>query len=198
MFSGRRRATLFLRPRARRFLRRRSFARRTRRGVGQPEQSDHEIVGRFGVRQHLPVGVADGRRHILLGRGLSAHPRRAFGPPQGLQHLGCLGRSVIQNEARPCCRAGWRLHETRALPRMGLRRMRLKRHRPAGTKSQEFGIGTSQCCLWLGKHERSRACAVAETQSARAGVPAGAIPTVDFLLHDFGRVVKKTRVKTHV
>jgi hypothetical protein len=38
---------------------------------------------------------------------------------------------------------------------------------------------------------------VAETQSARAGVPAGAIPTVDFLLHDFGRVVKKVRVKTH-
>jgi hypothetical protein len=29
------------------------------------------------------------------------------------------------------------------------------------------------------------------------GFPAGAIPTVDFLLHDFGRVVKKTRVKSH-
>jgi hypothetical protein len=37
---------------------------------------------------------------------------------------------------------------------------------------------------------------VAETQSARAGVPAGAIPTVDFLLHDFGRFVKKVRVKS--
>ena len=30
------------------------------------------------------------------------------------------------------------------------------------------------------------------------GFPAGAIPTVDFLLHDFGRFVKKTCVKTLV
>ena len=29
------------------------------------------------------------------------------------------------------------------------------------------------------------------------GFPAGAIPTVDFLLHDFGAVVKKVGVKTH-
>ena len=29
------------------------------------------------------------------------------------------------------------------------------------------------------------------------GFPAGAIPTVDFLLHDFDRVVKKPRVKSH-
>jgi hypothetical protein len=29
------------------------------------------------------------------------------------------------------------------------------------------------------------------------GLPAGAIPTVDFLLHQFGRLVKKMRVKTH-
>ena len=36
-----------------------------------------------------------------------------------------------------------------------------------------------------------------ETQSARAGFPAGAIPTVDFLLYHFGRVVKKVRVKSH-
>src|SRR3954447_21672593 len=34
-------------------------------------------------------------------------------------------------------------------------------------------------------------------QSARAGFPAGAIPTVDFLLHEIGRIVKKTRVKSH-
>jgi hypothetical protein len=38
---------------------------------------------------------------------------------------------------------------------------------------------------------------VAETQSARSGFPAGAIPTVEFLLHDFGRVVKKVGVKNH-
>jgi hypothetical protein len=36
----------------------------------------------------------------------------------------------------------------------------------------------------------------AETQSARAAFPAGAIPTVDFLLHDFDRFVKKVRVKS--
>jgi hypothetical protein len=29
------------------------------------------------------------------------------------------------------------------------------------------------------------------------GVVAGAIPTVDFLLHDFGAAVKKMGVKTH-
>jgi hypothetical protein len=29
------------------------------------------------------------------------------------------------------------------------------------------------------------------------GFPAGAIPTVDFLLHHFGRVVKTVRVKSH-
>jgi hypothetical protein len=29
------------------------------------------------------------------------------------------------------------------------------------------------------------------------GFPAGAIPTVDFLLHHFGRFVKKVGVKTH-
>src|SRR6195256_4860328 len=37
-----------------------------------------------------------------------------------------------------------------------------------------------------------------ETQSARAGFPAGAIPTVDFLLQEVGRVVKKGRVKIYV
>src|SRR5712671_1528162 len=42
-------------------------------------------------------------------------------------------------------------------------------------------------------HGRSRT----ELQSARASLPAGAIPTVDFLLHDFGRAVKKLRVKSH-
>jgi hypothetical protein len=42
-----------------------------------------------------------------------------------------------------------------------------------------------------------RVCTVTETQSARAGLPAGAIPTVDFLLHYIRRAVKKVGVKSH-
>jgi hypothetical protein len=42
------------------------------------------------------------------------------------------------------------------------------------------------------------ACArVAGNAKRPLGFPAGAIPTVDFLLHDLDVVVKKMRVKTH-
>jgi hypothetical protein len=115
-----------------------------------------------------------------------------------------IRRRIVERTGVERPRTGIRPDKTgnlQAIYRKGVAVTRVERREPAFPRALHFShvdfpffVGTMNSVA-AGPRPLAPLKAAAERKAPARGLPGGAIPTVDFLLHQIGRTVKKTRVK---